>query len=109
MNFEAFLVAVHRLVFSSLHVLKISCLKYFSLELISLSLGPSLQSLDQSGVKFLSIFVVAGGLWILLPAVSGILLIFLPTVADRFQVLDFCFFPDRFGWVWNPLTVARDF
>ena len=81
-----FLVAVHRLVFSSLHVLKILCLKDFSLELISWSLGPSLQSLDQSGVKFLSIFAVAGGLLILLPA-----------VADRFQVLDFCFLPDRFG------------
>ena len=55
MDFEAFLVVDHRLVFSSSHVLKISCLKDFSLELISLSLGPSLQSLDQSGVKFLSI------------------------------------------------------
>ena len=40
-----------------------------------MSLGPFLQSLDQSGVKFLSIFAVA----------------------DRFQVLDFCFAPTVSG------------
>ena len=36
-------------------------------------------------------------------------MIFLPTVAASFRVLDFCFRPDRFGWFWNLPTVARDF
>ena len=36
-------------------------------------------------------------------------MIFLPAVAARFRVLDFCFRPDRFGWFWNLPTVARDF
>ena len=63
-----------------------------------MSLGPFLQNLDQSGVKFLSIF-----------AVAGVPLTFLPCRCGSFSSIGLLFYPDRFGWVWSPPTVARDF